>query len=157
MEKRIIYHGSMQVVSEPEIRIAKFHKDFYYGFYCTTIRDQAQRWATRFGKAGYINVYEYEKDSSLNVLKFEKMTEEWLDFIVACRLGKSHNYDIVEGPMANDTIFNYIQGFGDGKISWSAFWELAKFKHPTQQMSFHTIAALKTLCFIGEEKVYGEE
>ena len=157
MEKRIIYHGSMQVVSEPEIRIAKFHKDFYYGFYGTTIRDQAQRWATRFGKAGYINVYEYEKDSSLNVLKFEKMTEEWLDFIVACRLGKSHNYDIVEGPMANDTIFNYIQGFGDGKISRSAFWELAKFKHPTHQMSFHTIAALKTLCFIGEEKVYGEE
>ena len=157
MEKRIIYHGSMQVVSEPEIRIAKFHKDFYYGFYCTTIRDQAQRWATRFGKAGYINVYEYEKDSSLNVLKFEKMTEEWLDFIVACRLGKSHNYDIVEGPMANDTIFNYIQGFVDGKISRSAFWELAKFKHPTHQMRFHTIAALKTLCFIGEEKVYGEE
>ena len=56
MEKRIIYHGSIQVVSEPEIRIAKFHKDFYYGFYCTTIRAQAQRWAARFGKEGYINV-----------------------------------------------------------------------------------------------------
>ena len=157
MEKRIIYHGSMQIVSEPEIRIAKFHKDFYYGFYCTTIREQAERWATRFGKAGYINRYEYAENPELKILEFKEMTEEWLDFIVACRSGKGHIYDIVEGPMANDTIFNYIQGFVDGKISRNAFWELAKFKHPTHQISFHTVAALQTLKFIGEEKVYGEE
>ena len=35
---------------------------------------------------------------------FEEMTEEWLDFIVSCRRGISHTYDIVEGPMADDTI-----------------------------------------------------
>lgn len=39
----------------------------------------------------------------------------------------------------------------------SAFWELAEFKRPTHQISFHTIAALKTLHFKGAEKVYGEE
>lgn len=32
------------------------------------------------------------------------MTEEWLDFIVDCRSGKSNSYDIVEGPMADDFI-----------------------------------------------------
>ncbi|MCI8723971.1 MAG: DUF3990 domain-containing protein [Ruminococcus sp.] len=32
------------------------------------------------------------------------MTEEWLDFIANCRTGHPHIYDIVEGPMANDTI-----------------------------------------------------
>ena len=83
------------------------------------------------------------------------MTEEWLDFIASCRTGHPHTYDIVEGPMANDTIFNYVQGFVDGKISRSAFWELAKFKYPTHQISFHTIAALQTIQFIGEEKVHG--
>ena len=56
------------------------------------------------------------------------MSEEWLDFIVSCRLGNSHNYDIVEGPMADDTIFNYVQNYVDGKISREAFWGLAKFK-----------------------------
>lgn len=157
MKNKIIYHGSMQVVSEPEIRIARFHKDFYYGFYCTIIKEQAQRWATRFGDLGYINLYEYQENLSLNILKFDNMTEDWLDFIVDCRSGKPHNYDIVEGPMANDTIFNYIQGFVDKKISRSAFWELAKFRHPTHQISFHTIAALQTLHFIGEEKAYVEE
>lgn len=154
MEKRILYHGSLQAVHSPEIRIAKYHKDFYYGFYCTVIRKQAKRWATRFG-TGYISIYEYYENPDLRILHFSDMTEEWLDFIVDCRMGVPHTYDIVEGPMANDTIYNYIQGFMDGKISRGAFWELAKFNHPTHQISFHTIAALQTIKFIGEERVDG--
>lgn len=82
------------------------------------------------------------------MLVFPEMTEEWLDFMANCRLGKSHDYDIVEGPMANDTIFNYVQDFVDGKISRAAFWELAKFKKPTHQTSFHTAKALTTLEFL---------
>lgn len=85
------------------------------------------------------------------------MTEEWLDFIIACRNGQSHSYDIVEGPMADDTIYNYLQNYLDGKISRVAFWELVKFKYPTHQISFHTISALDTLKFIGSEVVYGKE
>ena len=61
---------------------------------------------------------------------------------------------IVEGPMADDTIYNYIQNYLDGKISRAAFWELAKFKYPTHQISFHTISALDTLTFVGSEAVY---
>ena len=30
-----IYHGSTVIVEKPEIRIEKFNKDFYFGFYCT--------------------------------------------------------------------------------------------------------------------------
>lgn len=151
-EKRMLFHGSTQIVEKPEIRIAKFHKDFYHGFYCTVIKEQAWRWATRFGK-GYISQYEYNEEPDLKVLKFSNMTEEWLDFIVDCRRGIPHDFDIVEGPMANDTIFNYVQSFADGKISRAAFWELAKFKYPTHQISFHTPAALETLCFVGKEEV----
>ena len=90
-------------------------------------------------------------------LIFEEMSEKWLDFIVACRSGKPHTYDIVEGPMADDTIYNYIQNYIDGKISRAAFWELAKFNHPTHQISFHTISALDTLKYIGSEVVDGSE
>lgn len=49
MGKMTIYHGSSQIVEMPEIRIAKFNKDFYFGFYCTIMEKQAERWATRFG------------------------------------------------------------------------------------------------------------
>lgn len=153
MSIKEIYHGSPSIVQEPQIKIAKFNKDFYFGFYCTEKKQQAERWATRFDSKGYINVYDYSPNTNLNILHFEKMTEEWLDFIVSCRSGKSHNFDIVEGPMADDTIYNYVQSFIDGKISRTGFWELAKFKYPTHQISFHTTNALKTLTFKNAEVV----
>lgn len=148
-----LYHGSLDVVEFPEIRIAKFNKDFYFGFYCTEIPRQAQRWATRYLGEGFISEYVYTPNENLKILSFDSMTEQWLDFIVSCRLGNSHDYDIVEGPMANDTIFNYVQNFVDGKISRTAFWELAKFNKPTHQISFHTARALSTLKFMGGYKV----
>lgn len=153
----ILYHGSKEIVKTPEILVTRYNKDFYFGFYCTLMCEQAKRWAIRFTGTGIINEYEFILSSELDILKFPEMTEEWLDFIVECRSGKSHDYDIVEGPMANDTIFNYIQNFIDGKISRSAFWELAKFKKPTHQISFHTERALKTLNFQTAYEVRDEE
>ncbi|MCI9325681.1 DUF3990 domain-containing protein [bacterium 1xD8-48] len=153
----ILYHGSRQIVEFPEVRIARFNKDFYYGFYCTLFLEQAKRWAVRFDNGGVINEYVYVPDDTLKILKFPEMTEEWLDFIVSCRLGKPHDYDIVEGPMANDTIFNFVQNFADGKISREAFWALAKFKRPTHQISFHTIRALTTLKFKKGYEITDEE
>ena len=153
----ILYHGSREIVKSPEIRILRYSKDFYFGFYCTLMREQAKRWAVRFSGKGIVNEYEYVQGISLKMLNFPEMTEEWLDFIIDCRRGKSHDYDIVEGPMANDTIFNYIQDFIDGKISRSAFWELAKFKKPIHQISFHTARALETLTFKTAYEVYDEK
>ncbi len=157
MQSKIIYHGSKEEVEFPEIRKAYYNKDFYFGFYCTLIEEQAVRWATRFGKPGIVNRYKLIADESLNVLKFEKMTEEWLDFIVACRSGKSHQYDIVEGPMADDTIFNYVQDYIDGRITRTAFWELAKFRYPTHQISFHTVRALDCIQFEGSYVAYEQK
>ncbi|MFI3173181.1 MAG: DUF3990 domain-containing protein [Eubacteriales bacterium] len=149
-----LYHGSTEIVEFPDIRIAKFNKDFFFGFYCTKLESQAKRWAVRYSGAGIVNQYKYIPNENLKVLYFPTMTEEWLDFIVSCRQGVAHEYDIVEGPMANDTIFNYIQNFVDGKITRAAFWELAKFKKPTHQISFHTVRALATLEFIGGHEVH---
>lgn len=106
---RTLYHGSRVTVEQPEIRIQKFHKDFYWGFYCTEYETQATRWATRFG-SGIVNVYRFEEQSGLSVKRFPEMSDEWLDFIVACRSGIPHNYDIVEGPMTpSSTMYRAIQ------------------------------------------------
>ena len=75
------------------------------------------------------------------------MSEEWLQFIVDCRMGRDHSFDIVEGPMADDTIWDYIEDFVDGAISKAAFWELVKFKYPTHQIVFCTERALGGLAF----------
>ncbi|WP_198527250.1 DUF3990 domain-containing protein [Candidatus Stoquefichus sp. SB1] len=41
----ILYHRSKQIVEYPEIRITKYNKGFYFGFYCTSYVKQAKRWA----------------------------------------------------------------------------------------------------------------
>lgn len=156
-KKIILYHGSKEIVEFPEIRTARYHKDFYFGFYCTVYKEQAVRWAVRYTGIGKISEFEYIPNEKLRILHFEEMTEEWLDFIVACRRGQSHDYDVVEGPMADDTIFNYIQNFIDGKITRAAFWELARFKRPTHQISFHTARALAALRFVKGYEVRDEE
>ena len=75
MSMRTVYHGSQEIVEYPEIRTHKYNKDFYFGFYCTEIKEQAIRWATRHGNTGYINVYRYIADDSLNIKVFPEMSE----------------------------------------------------------------------------------
>ena len=147
-----VFHGSAIEVKEPEIRIGKFTKDFGEGFYCTKLKRQAQRWAMR-KETPTISIYEYTPDKTLSICDFKSMTDEWLNFIVDCRNGVPHNYDIVIGAMANDQIFNYIEDFIAGVITREQFWVLAKFKYPTHQINFCTEAALQCLTFYACEEV----
>lgn len=89
----------------------------------------------------------------MKILKFPEISDEWLDFIAQCRSGKTHNYDIVEGPMADDTVWNYVNDFLTGRISRKQFWVLVEFKHPTHQISFHTLSALDCLTYKKSEVV----
>ena len=142
-----IYHGGYKAVDAPLILKSRFPKDFGEGFYCTELEQQAARWASRYDTS-VVSVYEYTPNENLKMLVFRKMTEEWLDFIVDCRSGGKHNFDIVIGAMANDQIYNYISDFVDGVITREQFWVLAKFKYPTHQICFCNTEALKTIQFI---------
>ena len=142
-----LFHGSNVVVEQPKIITDGHYKDFGYGFYCTNLEKQAKRWALVKQHGHVVNVYDYLENKSLNILVFDEMTDEWLDFFVACRQGIKHDYDMVEGPMADDTIWNYVDDFTRGEISRTAFWELVKFKYPTHQIVFCSEKALKQLHF----------
>lgn len=139
-----IYHASGEIIKKPEIREVKYFKDFGYGFYTTIVKKQAENWSLRKANPT-VNIYtlDLEYKDRLNNKIFETMTEEWLDFIVFCRRGGKHNFDTVEGPMTDDTIFNFISGFMRGEISRVAFWELCKFKYPTHQLLLSTEKSLE--------------
>lgn len=139
------YQGDKKVLDEPKIYLDGSYKDFGYGFYCTNFEKQAKRWALTKKNKYVVNVYSYTENKNLNCLIFKEMSDEWLDFVVSSRQGIRHEYDIVEGPMADDTIWNYVDDFARGLISRTAFWELVKFKYPTHQIVFCTEAALKCL------------
>jgi len=150
--KKNLYHGGLEAVVIPEIRKSKYTKDFGVGFYCTDLPNQAETWSTKKSHTGYVTQHLYTKKPDLVYKKFTE-DDEWLDFVVDCRQGKPHDYDIVEGSMADDKIWNEIDDFVAGDITRAAFWELIKFTKPTHQISFHTEKALQTLKYISEEIV----
>ena len=139
-----VYHGGQQPVDKPEIRKGRNTKDFGIGFYCTVIKEQAERWARRYDTK-VVSIYDVRLNEKLNIKEFKEMTEEWLDFIIDCRSGKSHTYDIVIGAMADDQIYNYISDYMDGVITREQFWVLAKFRYPTHQIVFCSDNALQCL------------
>ena len=131
-------------VKQPEIRKGRNIKDFGTGFYCTVIKEQAQRWARRYDTK-VVSIYEVRLRPTLKIKEFKDMTNEWLNFIIACRSGIPHDFDIVIGAMADDQIYNYISDYMEGTITSEQFWVMAKFKYPTYQINFCTQKALKCL------------
>ena len=152
MGKMLVYHGSYAEVQQPRIIVGRNTKDFGTGFDCTVIKEQAERWAKRYATP-VVNIYSLLINEKLDILEFKEMTDEWLDFIIACRNGNPHQHDIVIGAMANDQIYNYVSDYIDGVITREQFWMLAKFKYPTHQINFCTEQALSCLAFYKSEAV----
>ena len=154
----ILYHGSFLEIAKPDLVHSRPNVDFGRGFYVTPLYEQAAKWCGKFkrrGKDGIVSRYEYDerREAELKTLKFDSYSEEWLDFIIACRHGAPHDYDIVIGEMANDQIYNYIADYIDGVITREQFWVLARFKYPTHQINFCSDSALNCLEFVSGREV----
>lgn len=131
-------------------------KDFGVGFYLTSDRNVARRQAERKfiqQGSGDVNVYEYEwnecPNRELRILRFDGYSLEWANFILSNRQNKertnTHLYDIVIGPIADDTIGFQIRRIQDGVISIEQFMEEIKYHTVTMQYLFATERAVSTL------------
>lgn len=156
-----LYHGSIDRVESPEIRIPNRTLDYGAGFYLTSSREQAENWIRRKFKGdvsqGWINIYEYNSEaaSSLSVLSFDKPDEKWLDFVMANRMNKdfSHDYDIVKGPVANDRVYASFALYEAGILSKQTLIAELKAYKLVNQILLHTKAALKAIRFIKAEMI----
>lgn len=157
-----LYHGSLEVVDKPEIRLSNRTLDYGSGFYTTTSYQQAEDWVRRRMKEnkalhGYINVFEFNKAllNELNCLIFEAPNEEWVDFVMLNRTQKgfTHTYDIVFGPVANDRVYAAFALFEGGLLNKQNLIAELKTYKLVDQFLFHTEAALKTLIFIESKEV----
>lgn len=150
-----VYHGSYIHVEEIDLTKSIPNKDFGKGFYVTKFREQAESWAKIIGKRhkteGVVTefvFYDAEFTERLCKVKhFDSYNEEWLDFVVENRnpLGKMHDYDIVEGPVADDKVQNRITLYLDGVISRADFLEELKWHEDTHQICFCTLKSLLAL------------
>lgn len=135
----LVYHASNVAVECPDTRHSRNNLDFGRGFYLTTLREQAVKYAERFlrrGAEAYLNVYELSDElDDLNVKRFDAYSEDWLDFVVECRKQLvTHNYDIVIGGIANDKVFRTIDLYFDGDITKSEALKRLAFEQPNMQL-----------------------
>ena len=150
-----LYHGSYIKINEIDLAKAKPYKDFGRAFYLTKFYEQAKKWADRLSKEhgmeSIVTEFEFDEyayeDDSLKVLVFENYNEQWLDFVVLNRSNRkqAHDYDIVEGPIADDKVQNRIVDYLNGGITKTDFLEELKWHEETHQICFCTVASLQFL------------
>ena len=120
----IVYHGSTEIIKNPDVLHSKKIFGFWQGFLYYKHSRISKKWAVRKGmrqeKTAIVNIYELsEKWDDYRVLSFEKENEKWLDFVCGCRKGQPLNaeYDIVIGNVADDDVFKtvdmYFRGLWD--------------------------------------------
>jgi len=152
----ILYHGSYTHFDKIDLNKGRKHKDFGQGFYTTKIESQARQWAinmsARFGTSnGFVTIFECDESLFKNYkyLYFSKPTEEWAYFIMNNRNtdftdsenqinNRKNQFDIVEGPVANDNIAVVLDQFMMNMKSGTALVEALEYKNLNHQISFHS-------------------
>lgn len=154
-----LYHGSNVAIEQIDLSRSKRGKDFGQGFYLNANPDQAKAMAirtTRLLNEGYptLSCFEfYEEEATkkgLNIKIFLDYSEEWAEFVVMNRKNNSeipvHSYDIVIGPIADDTVGVQIRRYMMGYMSASALVEELKFRgNHAIQYFFGTSKAIEFL------------
>ena len=154
-----LYHGSNLIIREIDLTRSKKGKDFGRGFYLNADRDQAYSMAERTYRVlgegePSISAFEFDLDSAivggLNIKIFPEYSEDWAEFVVLNRKNnteeQAHQFDIVVGPIADDTVGVQIRRFVMGFLSAAALVEELRYRGDySVQYFFGTRQALEYL------------
>lgn len=157
-----LYHGSNTIIDKIDLSRSKRGKDFGKGFYLNANPDQAMAMAlrtTRLLNSGQptLSCFEFEENeperNGLKVKVFPDYSEEWAEFVVMNRKNFSdapvHDYDIVIGPIADDTVGVQIRRYIMGYLSVTKLVEELKFRGDKAiQYFFGTEKAVRLLKFV---------
>ena len=149
----MVYHGSTEIIKKPDVLHSYRLLDFGQGFYVTTVKEQAMRWARRKAglqkdKSAIVNCYQMADDfCDLKHKTFPEDLFEWIDFVCKCRDGNSayKEHDLISGKVANDKVFRVVDLYRTG--IWDKDRALKKIKaYPNyDQIAFITQKAIDKL------------
>lgn len=158
----ILYHGSDVEVKNPKIIKSEKGRDFGCAFYLTPIKEQAERMAKRKQRmnkssSAIVSIFEWD-EKEIGNLKYKIFKDpdlEWLDMIIECRTNPSfnHEYDIVEGKIADDSVGETILFVIDGVIKKEDALERLKFQKINSQVAFCSEDSLRLIKFINSYEV----
>ncbi len=141
-----LYHGSTQIVEQPLANIGRSDLDFGKGFYVTTLRSQAERWAARMQliqakDSAWLSIYHFDEeaaftDGRFRLLRFGAYDSQWLDFIIASRNGQQpwKDFDAIEGGVANDQVIDTVEDYINGNITAEQALGQLVYAKPNHQM-----------------------
>lgn len=163
-----LFHGSDCIVNNPNLKMCKKGKDFGQGFYLTTDKEQAIKFAKivarRNGKAkGYVNIYKLYPFKGITRFIFKTTDIAWLNCVVGNRdtryssLKKEwDSYDMIIGKIADDDTAQVINAYMSGAYGEISSQEAIKFAikmfkpdNLKDQMCLKTVKALSFIEFDG--------
>lgn len=152
-----VYHTSNVIVEHPDTKHSRKDLDFGSGFYFTSIRYQAEKYAHRFlrrNQPAWMNVYDFSEDwGKWNVKTFCEYDEEWLDFVMKCRNGEVvGDFDLIVGGIADDKVFDTVDLYIEALISKEEAIKRLAYIKPNIQYCIRTDAMLQQ-CLIFKEAV----
>ena len=134
-----IYHGSQEIVRQPEYGKGRRHNDYGLGFYCTESEELAKEWACSSLSDGFANHYllNLEYLSVLNLSSAEYSILNWMAVLISNRVfrpgtpiaGKAKRYleenfavnvnayDVVKGYRADDAYYDFADAFLNNAIT----------------------------------------
>lgn len=153
-----LYHGGTLEVNKPVILKEQRLLDFGNGFYTISNKKQAEngvliKQKRKTEKNAIVSVYNFSdtnfRRNLFNIKLFETPTEEWLNFIVDNRRGLlNHSYDIVQGAVANDTLYATLLLYENEILTKSETIIRLKTHKLFDQISFYNKETLTYLKFI---------
>ena len=139
-----VFHGSYIKVEHPEISFSWDTLDFGRGFYVTPFYDQAVSWALRWKhrhRGAVVSRYVFHDELiaglEIKIRDFPAYDREWLHFVAANRDGRAvEKFDIVQGGIANDKVFNTLELFFAKLIPEAEALARLKYEKPNRQICF---------------------
>lgn len=172
-----LYHGSKEVVREPEYGKGNRHNDFGLGFYCTENEELAKEWACTSLSGGFSNHYTLDMSylSVLNINSRDYTILNWIAVLVSNRLFRAGSpnagramkymteefglnvnaYDIIRGYRADDAYYDFADAFLNNAITVNQLAEAMKLGNLGEQIVIKSRRAFDNLHLVDYELADG--
>lgn len=176
--KKIIYHGSEQIIVKPQYGVGSAANDYGRGFYCTESLELAKEWACKRDRNGFANCYSLEMNDltvcSLNEEPYHilnwlailtryrsywqknSIAEEAKDFLQRNFYVDVSRFDVVIGYRADDSYFSFVQDFIAGTISLEKLSKAMRLGKLGEQIVLKSRKAFSHLEYQSNEEAFAE-
>jgi len=139
MSKKVLYHGSPNIVDRPQYGKGRINNDYGLGFYCTEHIELAKEWACNEDIDGYANSYELDmtglslldlSDGQYNILNWlaillhnrritlsTPVAKSGAEYLINNFLPEYQYYDVIKGYRADDSYHSFARAFVMNTIS----------------------------------------